>query len=105
MNRCKVVTFTADGKTEEVRAQVAEDFGTEEDAAALASLVRAGRRAGAATSHPEPLIVACPRPGCGAWAGRPCATTGGTVLPWGHRERHRTAIEADGRTCVTEGET
>ena len=82
---------------------MSEDFGTEQDAAALASLVRAGRRAWAAASHPEPLIVACPRPGCGAWAGQPCTTTGGTVLPWGHRERHKAAIEADGRTCAARG--
>ena len=36
MSRCRVVAFTADGKTEEIRAQVSEDFGTEQDAAALA---------------------------------------------------------------------
>ena len=105
MNRCRVVAFTADGKTETIRAQVSEDFGSEADAKALASLVRAGRRAWAAASHPEPLIVACPRPGCGARAGQPCTTPGGTVLPWGHRERHEAAIEADGRTCAAEGES
>ena len=102
MSRCQVVAFTADGKTEEVLARVSEEFGTPEDAAALAAIVRAGRRAWAASSHPEPLIVPCPRPGCGAKTGEQCATTGGTVLPWGHRERHAAAIEADGRTCAEE---
>lgn len=74
--------------------------GTGEDAAALAAVVRAGRRAWAATSHPEHLIVPCPRPGCDAEVGEQCSTTGGTVLPWGHRERHAAAIAADGRTCA-----
>ena len=78
--------------------------GTPGDAAALAAIVRAGRRVWAATSHPEPLTVPCPRAGCGAGTGLPCSTTGGTVLPWGHRERHAAAIEADGRTCAAEGE-
>ncbi len=105
MSRCRVVAFTADGKTEEIRAQVSEDFGTEQDAAALAAIVSAGRRAWASASHPEPFIVPCPRPGCGAEAGTPCTTTGGTALPWGHRERHAAAIEADGHTCAAEGES
>jgi len=98
-----VATRTAIGG--EVHAQVAEDYGSNEDAKALAALVSAGRRAWAMTSHPEPLGVPCPRPGCGAEAGDRCSTTGGTVLPWGHRERHRAAIEADGRTCADEGES
>ncbi len=103
MNRCRVVGFTADGKTEQVRAQVSEDFGTPQDAAALAAIVSAGRRAWAVSSHPEPLGVPCPRPGCRAETGAPCTTTGGKALPWGHRERHKAAIEADGRTCAAEG--
>ena len=103
MTRCKVVTFTVDGKTETIRANVHEDFGSEEDVKALADLVRAGRRAWAGSSHPDHLIVPCPRGGCQAGAGVKCATPGGTVLPWGHRERHAAAIEADGRTCAAEG--
>ena len=105
MTRCQVVKVTADGKTGTVEAYVAEEFGTEADAAALAAIVRAGRRAWAVSSHPEPLIVPCPRPGCHAGTGTPCTTTGGKALPWGHRERHKAAIEADGRTCATEGES
>ena len=103
MTRCRVVTITVDGKTERIRAQVAEDFGSEEDVKALADVVAAARRAWAGSSHPEHLIVPCPRGGCQAGAGVKCATPGGTVLPWGHRERHAAAIEADGRTCAAEG--
>ena len=77
--------------------------GTPEDAKALADLVRAGRKAWAATSHPEPLTIPCPR--CEAAAGTRCSTAGGTILPWGHRERHKAAIEADGRTCTAEEES
>ena len=76
--------------------------GTPGDAAALAAVVKSGRRAWAATSHPDPLIVPCPRAGCGAETGEQCSTTGGKLLPWGHRERHKAAIEADGRTCAAE---
>ena len=102
MGRCKVVTLTVDGKTETIRAQVARDFGSDEDAAALADLVSAARRRWARASHPEPLTVPCPR--CGAMAGVQCATaTGRTALPWGHQERHAAAIEADGRTCADGG--
>ena len=103
MSRCQVVKCTADGKTGTVKAYVAEEFGTEQDAAALAAIIRAGRRAWAASSHPEPLIVPCPRDGCHAGAGAPCTTTGGKPLPGGHRDRHKAAIEADGRTCAAEG--
>ena len=96
-----VATRTAIGG--EVHAEVAEDYGDHEDAKALAALVSAGRRAWAVTSHPEPLTVPCPRPGCEAGTGAPCTTAGGKALPWGHRERHKVAIEADGRTCAAEG--
>jgi len=94
-----VATRTAIGG--EVHARVAEDYGTNEDARALAALVSADRRAWAVTSHPEPLGVPCPR--CEAGTGAPCTTTRGKALPWGHRERHRAAIAADGRTCAAEG--
>ena len=97
--RYRVATRTVIGG--EVCAHVAEDYGTHEDAKALAALVSAGRKAWAMTSHPEPLSVSCPR--CEAEAGKPCATTGGKSLPWGHRERHAAAIAADGRTCAAEG--
>ena len=86
----------------EVNAQVVEDYGTPEDAAALAAIVSAGRKAWMATSHPEPLTVPCPRDGCGAEVGAKCTTGRGVALPWGHRERHAAAIAADGRTCATE---
>ena len=89
----------------EVCARVAADYGSNEDAKALAALVSSGRKAWAMTSHPEPMTVPCPRAGCGAEAGGRCSTTGGKTLPWGHRERHAAAIEADGRTCAAEGES
>lgn len=100
MTRCKVVTVAIDGETETFRVDVHEDFGSVADVKAFADLVRAGRKRWAATSHPEPLTVACPR--CGAEVEAPCTTTGGKALPWGHRERHAAAIEADGRTCAAE---
>jgi hypothetical protein len=101
MTRCRVVTLTVNGETGTVRAQVHDDYGPDRDAAALAEIIRAGHRAWALTSHPEPLTVTCPR--CGARAGEPCTATGGAVLPWAHRERHAKAITADGRTCTGEG--
>lgn len=103
MTRCRVVAIEVDGETEEVQALVADQFGSDEDKAALAAIVSAGRRAWASMTHPEHQAVPCPRARCGAWAGQSCTTAGGIQLEHGHLERHAAAIAADGRTCADEG--
>jgi|HubBroStandDraft_1064217.scaffolds.fasta_scaffold359441_3 hypothetical protein len=103
MTRCAVVRLTVDGQTEAVRAQVADEFGSDAERAALAAIVSAGRRRWAAMTHPEHRIIACPRARCGAEAGADCTTARGVPLEWGHLERHAAAIAADGRTCADGG--
>ena len=102
MSRCQVVALEVDGKTETIRAQVKPGFGSDEDLAALAVIVSAGRKAWARMTHPDHRVVPCPRARCGTEAGTECATAGGTPLEWGHIERHAAAIAADGRTCAAE---